>query len=132
MNLKKNMYFCTMSISNIQLGNISKYRGELMGFAIIIVMLFHVSLSKTSPWFGLRRMGNLGVDIFFFLSGIGLWYSWSKQQLYGKFYLNRALRIYPAWLIIAGYFYLSHFHVGRASYALPFGGTGDADRKSVV
>ena len=132
MNLKKNMYFCTMSTSNIQLGNISKYRGELMGFAIIIVMLFHVTLSQRSPWFGLRRMGNLGVDIFFFLSGIGLWYSWSKQQLYGKFYMNRALRIYPAWLIIAGYFYLSHFHVGRVSYALPFGGTGDATLNSYL
>ena len=67
-------------MKDYNLNNISKYRGELMGFAIIIVMLFHVSLSKTSPWFGLRRMGNLGVDIFFFLSGIGLWYSWAKQQ----------------------------------------------------
>ncbi len=88
-----------------------------MGFAIIIVMLFHVSLSKTSPWFGLRRMGNLGVDIFFFLSGIGLWYSWAKQQDWRRFYLNRALRIYPAWLIVAGYFYISRFHgTTTASY----------------
>lgn len=93
----------------IDLGKISKYRGELMGFAIIIVMLFHVSLSRSSAFFGLRRMGNLGVDIFFFLSGIGLWYSWAKQQDYKRFYLNRALRIYPAWLIIAGYFYISRY-----------------------
>lgn len=108
----------------MQLSKISKYRGELMGFAIIIVMLFHVTLSTKSPWFGLRRMGNLGVDIFFFLSGIGLWYSWAKQQCYRRFYLNRALRIYPAWLIIAGYFYISRFRVGHPSYVLPFGGTG--------
>lgn len=121
-----------MKIPDIQLANISKYRGELMGFAIIIVMLFHVWLSQKSPWFGLRRMGNLGVDIFFFVSGLGLWYSWSKQQLYGKFYLNRALRIYPAWLIIAGYFYISRFHIGHASYALPFGGTGNATADSII
>ena len=93
----------------MDLGKISKYRGELMGFAIIIVMLFHVNLSQSSPFFGLRRMGNLGVDIFFFLSGIGLWYSWTKQQDYKRFYLNRAMRIYPAWLIIAGYFYVSRY-----------------------
>ena len=93
----------------MQLGNISKYRGELMGFAIIIVMLFHVGLPRSSAFFGLRRMGNLGVDIFFFLSGIGLWYSWAKQQNWKQFYLNRALRIYPAWLIIAGYFYVSRY-----------------------
>lgn len=94
----------------IELGKISKYRGELMGFAIIIVMLFHIPLSRADAFFGLRRMGNLGVDIFFFLSGIGLWYSWAKQQDWRRFYLNRALRIYPAWLIIAGYFYISRFH----------------------
>lgn len=113
-------------MKDYNLNNISKYRGELMGFAIIIVMLFHVSLSKTSPWFGLRRMGNLGVDIFFFLSGIGLWYSWAKQQNFKRFYLNRALRIYPAWLVIAGYYYVSNFRVGHPTYALPFGGTGNA------
>lgn len=101
----------------VELGKISKYRSELMGFAIIIVMLFHVPLSRLDPFFGLRRMGNLGVDIFFFLSGIGLWYSWAKQQDWRRFYLNRGLRIYPAWLIVAGYFYISRFHgTTTASY----------------
>ena len=101
----------------VELGKISKYRSELMGFAIIIVMLFHVPLSRLDPFFGLRRMGNLGVDLFFFLSGIGLWYSWAKQQDWRRFYLNRALRIYPAWLIVAGYFYISRFHgTTTASY----------------
>ena len=80
-------------------------------------MLFHVPLLRLDPFFGLRRMGNLGVDIFFFLSGIGLWYSWAKQQDWRRFYLNRALRIYPAWLIVAGYFYISRFHgTTTASY----------------
>lgn len=129
--LQKHQTYITMN-RELRLGNISKYRGELMGFAIIIVMLFHVSLSRNSPWFGLRRMGNLGVDIFFFLSGIGLWYSWTKQQCYRHFYLNRALRIYPAWLIIAGYYYISRFRVGHSSYALPFGGTGDAIADSYI
>lgn len=97
-----------------------------MGFAIIIVMLFHVNLPRGDAFFGLRRMGNVGVDIFFFLSGIGLWYSWAKNQDWKRFYFNRAVRIYPAWLIIAGYFYLSRFTIGKPSYALPFGGTGNA------
>lgn len=116
----------------MELGKISKHRSELMGFAIIIVMLFHVGLPCSSAFFGLRRMGNLGVDIFFFLSGVGLWYSWAKQQNWKRFYLNRALRIYPAWLIIAGYFYISRFVVGRTSYPLPFGGTGNAVADSYI
>lgn len=67
---------------NIELGNISRYRGELMGLAIIFVVLFHVGLPREDIFFGLRRMGNIGVDIFLFLSGIGLWYSWSKTRFY--------------------------------------------------
>lgn len=110
----------------MDLSKISRYRGELMGFAIIIVMLFHVSTPRSDMFYGLRRMGNLGVDIFFFLSGIGLWYSWTKRQDWLRFYKNRLLRIYPAWLIIVGWFYISRFNPTRPSYALPFGGTGNA------
>ncbi len=116
----------------INLGNISRYRGELMGFAIIIVMLFHIPLARSSAFFGLRRMGNLGVDIFFFLSGIGLWFSWTKRQDYLRFYLNRALRIYPVWLMVAGWYYISRFSPGHPSYALPFGGTGNATADSII
>ena len=119
-------------MKDISLGNISKYRGELMGFAIIIVMLFHVDTPRSDAFYGLRRMGNLGVDIFFFLSGIGLWFSWVKRQDWRRFYLNRALRIYPAWLIIAGWFYISRFNAGHTSYPLPFGGTGNAIADSYI
>lgn len=110
----------------MDLSKISRYRGELMGFAIIIVMLFHVNTPRTDAFFGLRRMGNLGVDIFFFLSGVGLWFSWARQQSLRRFYMNRLVRIYPAWLIIAGYYYLSRFNAAAPSYALPFGDTGNA------
>ncbi len=116
----------------MDLGKISRYRGELMGFAIIIVMLFHVSTPRTDAFYGLRRMGNMGVDIFFFLSGIGLWYSWIKRQAWKRFYVNRALRIYPAWLVIAGYFYISRFNPVKPSYPLPFGGVGDASVNSYI
>ena len=122
-----NYEFCIM---NYEL--ISRRRSELMGFAIIIVMLFHVNTPRADAFFGLRRMGNLGVDIFLFLSGIGLWFSWAKQQDWKRFYINRALRIYPAWLLVAGYFYISHFHYGHPRYALPFDGTGDAGVDSVI
>ena len=43
----------------------------LMGIAIIMIVLFHVALPRSSAFFGLKRMGNMGVDIFFFLSGAG-------------------------------------------------------------
>ena len=55
-----------MKIKDIELTNISRYRGELMGMAMIFIILFHVSLPQSDMFFGLRRMGNIGVDMFFF------------------------------------------------------------------
>ena len=50
-----------------------------MGLAIIFVILFHVGLPREDAFFGLKRMGNIGVDFFLFLSGMGLWFSWTKH-----------------------------------------------------
>ena len=56
-----------------------------MGFAIIFVILFHVGLPREDAFFGLKRMGNIGVDFFLFLSGMGLWFSWTKHPSLRKF-----------------------------------------------
>lgn len=104
-----------MKLKDIDLFNISRYRAEHMGMAIIIIMLFHVPLPRADEFYGLYRMGNLGVDIFLFLSGLGLWFSWCKMpekgfwRNYFQFYLKRLLRIYPAWLIAACAYYIPHF-----------------------
>lgn len=99
-----------MKIKNIELANISRYRGELMGIAMIFIFLFHVALPRSNMFFGLRRIGNIGVDMFLFLSGIGLWFSWMKHPSLKRFFKRRYLRIYPAWLIIACLYYIPHFH----------------------
>ena len=104
-----------MKIKDISLSDISRYRGELMGLAILFVMLFHVNLPRNDMFFGLRRMGNIGVDMFFFLSGMGLWFSWMKSNTIQlrRFYLRRFLRIYPTWLLIACAFYIPAFLNGK-------------------
>ena len=57
-------------MKDIDLSLISKYRGELMGFAMIYVVMFHVCGNRHDTlWYCLARCGNLGVDIFLFLSG---------------------------------------------------------------
>lgn len=109
-----------MKIPDIELFNISRFRGEQMGAAMLFIILFHVGLDRWDPFFGLRRTGNVGVDIFLFLSGVGLWYSWSKMTENGmsvrdmlkRFFRNRYLRIYPAWLIMASLYYIPRFHGG--------------------
>ncbi len=105
----------------IRFSDLSKYRGELMGFAIIIVAMFHVFMPSHYYLYPLRRLGNIGVDMFLFVSGMGLWFSWSKLRL-GKrldgngalslkealvhFFKRRYLRIYPVWILVAAMFYI--------------------------
>ena len=102
-----------IKIKDIELANISRFRGELMGAAMLFIILFHVALPREDAFFGLRRMGNVGVDMFLFLSGIGLWFSWTKNPDVRHFFVRRYLRIYPAWLIIACLFYIPRFEGGR-------------------
>ena len=101
-----------MRIPDIELANVSRFRGELMGAAMLFIMLFHVSLPRWDMFFGLRRMGNIGVDIFLFLSGVGLWFAWMKRADMKHFFRRRYIRIYPAWLIIACLYYIPRFHGG--------------------
>lgn len=95
-----------MKIKDIELANISRYRGELMGMAMLFVILFHVGLPRDDAFFGLRRMGNIGVDMFLFLSGVGLWFSWTKHPSLRQFFSRRFIRIYPTWIIMASLFYI--------------------------
>ena len=79
---------------------------------MLFIILFHVALPRENAFFGLRRMGNVGVDMFLFLSGIGLWFSWMKNPSTKHFFIRRYLRIYPAWLIIACLYYIPRFRGG--------------------
>ncbi len=72
-------------------GCLSSQRGRLMGAAMLMVVLFHVGGARHDTiFYCLSRCGNVGVDVFLFLSGIGLWFSWSRNQLRIK---NEELRI---------------------------------------
>ena len=121
-------------ISTIRFAELSKYRGELMGLAIIFVVLFHVGMPQSNLFYPLRRLGNVGVDMFLFVSGMGLWFSWTRSRLGKKldgvgamdiksatarFFKNRYRRIYPVWLIVAASFYIFRYAEGRGGAATP-------------
>lgn len=103
---------------------LSKYRGELMGLAILFVVMFHVWMPPANFFFPLRRLGNVGVDMFLFVSGMGLWFSWTRSRLgrnldgrggmpvrtaLRRFFSRRYRRIYPVWLVVASAFYISRY-----------------------
>lgn len=80
---------------------LSRYRAQIMGVAIILVALFHSSIIHFTDGVDMACFcGDMGVDIFLFISGFGMYYSLLKQKSIKKFYFNRFSRIVPTWVII--------------------------------
>ena len=104
-----------MTLTPIKLENISKYRSEWMGIAILLVIFFHGYLPRESVFYGLKRMGNIGVDLFLCLSGIGLVFSFTKNSSVKHFFIQRYKRIYLTWLLIGGGFFLYQFEWHKSS-----------------
>ena len=51
------------------------------------------------------RSGYAGVDVFLFLSGIGLYYSYKKEPDFRKFYKKRLMRVFLPYFFIGGAFW---------------------------
>ena len=83
---------------------ISDARNQLFGIATLMIVFFHSSII-IPPSFGIlafiKEMGNLGVDVFLFLSAVGLYYSFSKSENIKEFYAKRMLRILPSLFIVS-------------------------------
>lgn len=94
---------------NVQ--NISKYRGQLMGIATLLVIFGHsVGNGVAMPrWMeSLCGLSSVGVDIFLLVSGLGLWYSLTSLngnnfERVNIWYLRRYKRILIPYLIIIGF-----------------------------
>ena len=73
-----------------------------MGIACILIIFAHSFFlsEKTSLIYFFRTKSQIGVDIFLFLSGIGLYYSYIKNNNIKEFYLKRFSRILPLYFII--------------------------------
>ena len=83
---------------------LSKFRSELMGLACLWVILHHNSFNWPNALESLERFalyGNLGVDIFLLLSGVGLYYAWSKQPKLSDFYARRFIRLMVPYVLFA-------------------------------
>ena len=98
---------------------ISEYRTPLMGVAMICVFLFH-SMGHWMPTciYNVVKKGDVGVDVFLFLSAIGLTYSISKNPSVIAFYERRVLRIMPTYWFVMTAVYL-FVYVMTAAHIMP-------------
>ncbi len=108
---------------NCDLTLLSKYRTQLMGFAMIWIMLIH-SYGELETYPSSIKdfillfisFGYGGVDMFLLLSGIGLYYSWIKKPDISFFYKQRLVRILPLYFTIT--FFISLYEIIYRNYEL--------------
>ena len=87
---------------NIELNDLSKFRTELMGFSTLLILICHSIAYVEMPrilYYGLS-LGNLGVDLFLFLSGMGMWYSisnYSRSEIH--WYCDRYKKLFIPYLV---------------------------------
>lgn len=84
------------------MNKLTEIRTYLMGMAILWIMLFHTDkiFSFPLPIKLLQQSGNYGVDIFFFVSAYGLYYSMKKKIKLKDWFIRRIKRIYPTFLLV--------------------------------
>src|ERR1700677_3080820 len=88
---------------------------ELRGLAILLVILYHAG--GVLVWQNFLH-GDVGVDIFVILSGVGIALS-SRAETAGAFLRRRLLRIFPAYWIVLTVFLVAGAHFLHDTYT-PF------------
>lgn len=84
----------------------SKYRLELMGIGILGVLISHLcsfsNIDRILFFFFLKKIQNLVyIEGFLFLSGFGLYYSFSQNPNIWKFYSRRFDRVYLPYVVMS-------------------------------
>lgn len=84
---------------------LSKHRSALFGIAALLILVGHSQdfLHSIFPdsLINIIGYGGIGVTMFAFLSGVGLWYSIDKSGDIIQFYKNRIHRVIVPYLIIS-------------------------------
>ena len=96
--------------------DISTYRSELMGWAIIWIMMLHFTFNQIKPLGFIAQYGFAGVEIFLFVSGFGLYFSLDNDNSTICFYKKRLIRIFPTYYLIGFFASLFIFHDNIPTY----------------
>ena len=98
----------------MKLDKIIKYRSVWMAFAILWVILFHsmVKIPNSTLDF-IKSIGYGGVDIFIFASGLGCYYSLSKDSDPNRFLKRRFDKLMPTfWCFLTVFIIYKKLHKG--------------------
>lgn len=94
-------------LSQMTWESVSQKRNLIFGFLTVMIVCYHFCEDtlrlKGFPLIlkPLGMYGNCGVDIFLLLSGMGLYYSFSKNSNILEFYKKRFVRVLVPYLMLA-------------------------------
>lgn len=91
----------------------SEYRTGIMGLAMLSIMLFHQYFTSVVPFNAFHNFGYWGVDVFLFLSGMGLVRSLEKNPL-PIYYKRRFKRIIPSCILCGTIKYIIFLSLGSS------------------
>lgn len=99
---------------SLELSMLSKFRTELMGYAIIGVLIVHFMQytgCEIKPINFIARL--VYTQGFLFLSGFGLYFSYSKNSQIVHFYKKRVRRLYVPFVLISFPFLVLHVFINK-------------------
>ncbi|SFO26792.1 Peptidoglycan/LPS O-acetylase OafA/YrhL, contains acyltransferase and SGNH-hydrolase domains [Pseudobutyrivibrio sp. UC1225] len=117
-----------MKKTNIKWKNYLNHRNEIFGISALAIMLYHINKYVGFNYLGpighaitrVFALGNAGVDVFLFLSALGLTFSNMGNGIM-NFYVRRARRILPVYFLISiPYFIVYDFVIYKQSLWLYF------------
>lgn len=113
------------SRKTFNLFTISEARNVLFGIATLWIGLFHsdnltlAAFTKNQflidAFKFFRGSGNIGVDMFLFLSGVGLFFSFTKDSRVLTFWKKRFMRVLPTAFLIATFYFSLRYVNGRCT-----------------
>lgn len=109
---------------NFEISDISTYRSELMGWAILWIMMLHFSISHIKTIGAIGQYGFAGVDVFMMVSGFGLFYSLERSNSVIDFYKKRIFRIFPTYYFLGIFASVLIYHDNILSFLFRFSTIG--------
>lgn len=90
---------------------LSRRRNDLFGISIVSIVIFHFFLLNKSTVSGEYKalVGSVGVPVFLILSGMGLFFSMSRNANLAVFYKKRLVRVLTPYLIVSAVHFTARY-----------------------
>ena len=106
----------------MKLKDFSRYRNTWLGFAMVWMIIYHTDFSfHFMPFDFIKSLGYGGVDICFFASGLGCYFSLNKDADVLRFMKRRLLRLAPAYLAFMVFWLIGRAFIVGVSFPVVLG-----------